>query len=637
MAQIPSASLVGLVSMAPTGQGFLLPVFFSPQYSNSYLVQALGSSTEIRGFNDLVSEEQVIPIQWDGIVSVGDEPLWAFQVTPDAYVVEKASKFRQALEDVLKKRKIHLEPFVRWEVERLFGRSDQRQAAVKNLHRTLATWNKDWADYWLANLLILPTIRQQLEQVALRRSDAEMAGAIKSLQVECTTQGVFLDVDSVLVSWIQRNNEKFRDAMEMASEEWRGTGIGTQFYVSVAKATPKPREVRIPLGRRGIDQIAPARFVPSPLFSHGRIIFDRSWSSYERTLGMSLVDDIANKLSTSGVEVELERLRLKQPSSPIFSYSAKASDSSPSRYGRGSPKASAPPAVRIVCGSDYKFLFGLLRKSPKTLALRPADINILLFRSRDEAEEVLTKLEGLVSYAKVIADIWIAEPRSPDKQLELSFLEAGTPKRPKYLGYIQPPRKRFSFQRSLPNLYSGRYFLVVADAQTIPEAEFIARLMAAAKVSPQPGPIDVVICIVGEVRETSRIVKLSLPGVHVVYVSAPPFHLLQRAFAVFSTLGAFASGMFASVRAPIVLLRSDRKRDSTIAFAASSVKASIADIHPSSPLERESRISVRRALTDATHEVQYSATARHRSSSSRARLRAVEYYEDLARERQNSR
>jgi hypothetical protein len=149
MTEVPFAKLIGVISLAPTSQGFMLPVFFAPQHSNSLLVQVITNSTLIKGFRELVSEEKVIEIHSTETLGIGDEAMWAFQIRFHDYVVAKAYKFRAELLKALSNRHIELEPYVRWEVERIFGDEHDRKTALANLYNTLDKWNPTWAKYWL--------------------------------------------------------------------------------------------------------------------------------------------------------------------------------------------------------------------------------------------------------------------------------------------------------------------------------------------------------------------------------------------------------------------------------------------------------------------------------------------------------
>lgn len=635
MGSIPYAKLAGLVSLAPTGQGFMLPVFSSPKHSNSYLVQVLRGTNEIKAFSALVSIESVIPTSEDQPISPGDEPIWAFQINAEKHVIARAGKFRIELMRALAERKVSLDPFVKWEVERLFGQEDDRRAAVLNLHRTMTKWNPKWADYWLTNQLILPTIRQEIERITHSQSENEIARSIRTLQIDCSAQGVTLHADAVLVNWLATNRAAFKAAMTIAENEWRDTKIGPNIFIHVSKDETWA-DSKTPIRAILSSSMTPnKRQTVSLNFSQGRIIFDHSWSAYERDLGVSLIEDIATKLSADGFDASIERTKTITPPKVIPSYFVKAKGASPSRRSKQTRATAGVllPPLKIICSGDYRFLLGILGGKPKSLALRNSETNILVFRTRDEAEEVLTKLEAASSQARKVAQVWIAEPSSSSNQMELPFFKAADYREPKHLGYIRPVSRKFSFSARLPELSDRGYFLIVADDQTEREAELVAKLMIAAKVSPQAGPLDVVVCLIGTSHRSRRVDRLSIPGVHIVYSEFVGAQLLKNAAMIFSTLSSFSAGMFAGQHSPIVFIRSEGRRNNSTFLAAKALGATIADIHPSTPLEKENRNNIRRAMSDASHQVTFFNVARLRSSASCGRAKAIEYYQQLTNDR----
>lgn len=631
MAAVPSAKLAGLVSLAPTGQGFMLPVFFSPKHSNSYLVQVLKNINEIKAFSDLVSIESVIPTSEDQTISPGDEPIWAFQISTGKHVVARTGKFRFELMRALGEQKISLDPFVKWEVERLFGREDDRRGAVSNLYRTMTKWNPKWADYWLTNQLILPTIRQEIDRITRGQTAEEIARSIRTLQIECSSQGVTLYADALLVNWLATNRVAFKTAMTIAENEWRDTKIGPNIFINLSKDETRADSTKsmklIPSSPMTINK----QQTVSLNFYQGRIIFDSSWSAYERELGIALIEDIAKKLSADGFDASIERTKTVTPPKVIPSYFLKAKGVPPPRKSKQTRAVASVllPSLKIICSGDYRFLLSIFGGKPKSLALRNSETNILVFRTRDEAEEILTKLEAAAPQARKIAQVWIAEPSSSTNQMELPFFKAADYREPKYLGYIRPVSKRFSFSARLPELSDRGYFLIIADDQTEREAELVAKLMIAAKVSPQSGPLDVVICLTGTSHRSRRVDRFSLPGVHIVYSEFVGTQLLKNAAMIFSTLSSFSAGMFSGLHSPIIFIRSGGRRNNSIFLAANALRATIADINPSTPLERENRSNVRRAMSEASHQVALSNVAHLRSSASRGRAKAIEYYEQL--------
>ena len=114
-------------------------------------------------------------------------------------------------------------------------------------------------------------------------------------------------------------------------------------------------------------------------------------------------------------------------------------------------------------------------------------------------------------------------------------------------------------------------------------------------------------------------------------METPPVQLLQKARVVFSLLGSFSSGMFGSVRAPIVFVEQERRKSDATRFAAHLLGATMAEIYPSNPLEKQNRANIRRALTDASRKMEF-AEARRRYTSCRGRTRAMELYDRLMRD-----
>lgn len=627
MPTVPIAQLSGVIPVAPTTQGFVLPVFLAPQYSNAYLVQVLGSTREVESFSDLVSEEPIVRTSVEETSSPGGEAIWAFQISQGSFVISGASQFRAELFDQLERRNITLSPYVQWEVERLFGANDKRRAAVRKLHAEMTKWNSDWADYWLSNLFVLPTIRQEVERVALPSSNEEITASIKSLRVECTRKGVSLQANETFLDWIAANKPIFRAAMETAANEWRGTSVGTSW--SLANSTKTQDSPILKRSSLRKSHLPEKRLTP-PSFKSAQILFDKSWSSYERTLGMNLVDAIARKLLARSFESSIEKIVTKSPPRTIAAYAARNTSLSKLKEPRiaTKPGRSEPP-LTIICGGDYRFVLGMFRRTPKSVQLRASDTNILLFRSREEAEETFIKLENLTSQTQRISQVWIAEPDTPNKQLELRYFSTAAFRDPRSIGYLSPPRTASSMAKYLPELRTKDFFLVLADNHTVSEANIIARSLMTTKPDPGGNIVEVVICFVGGLHGNKSGKSPLVPGVHTAVVDIPPTQLLQRARAIFSALGPSSAGMFASTRAPLVFVATDGRHTGSTSYAASMMGAVATEIYPAFPLEKQNHTNIRRALRRASEELRHERVARRRQVACRGLYRAVELLEDF--------
>lgn len=625
MPAIPEAHLLGVVTVAPTAQGFVLPVFLAPQHSNAYLVQVLASTREVEGFSDLVDDEAVVKLDLEESSNVGGEAIWAFQISQGHFVISKASNFRAKLFDELKRSKASLNPYVQWEVERLFGPNEKRRAAVRKLHAEMMRWNTKWADYWLSTLFILPTIRQEIERIALPNTNDGIEKDIKSLRIECSSKGVLLRPGPTFLQWVSANTAIFRTAMQAAVNEWRGTPIGTRWTLS---SSEKLEESPAPKGLVKQPQSDVEKRVTPPIFGSAQILFDKSWSSYERALGTNLIDEIARRMLPGNFETFVERIVTKSPPRAIAAYAAR---NSPPKSKRASSIAQARhigPKLTILCGGDYRFLLGIFRRTPRSVQLRSSDTNILLFRTKEEAEETLTKLESLTSQTHKVSQVWITEPQLSREQLELRYFSAPALRDPKSIGYLSPPRTLFSMAKYLPELRSKDFFLVVANSETLSEANIIARSLVTAKPDPGGNGVDVVVCLVGGMHGRQSGTNSSLPGIHTIVVDMPPAQLLQKARAIFSALGPPSAGLFASTRAPLVFVITNGRRAGATSFAASMMGAVTTEIYPASPLEKQNHTNVQRALRRATEELRHARVTRRRQVACQGLYHAVKLLQD---------
>lgn len=621
---VACADLVGYVDLASTVQGFVLPVFTAPTVSNSYQVQVLGRQGELAAFSALPNEEKIFPISSDETVALGEEPIWMFQIAPGIVVAERSSKFRSTLLSRLRDEGLLLTSYVKWEVERLFGQTRQRQAAVLELQYLLRTWNAKWARYWLENLLILPTIRERLEAILGPKSEqtSDIFDALNALQISCNASGVRLAPNTSLGQWISNNRNEVQRALRNASAEWQGTGIGAR--CSLGPGNPAPdlphRSRKQPF--RHTESSTDARDAEYPLFRDGQIIFDKTWPPHQRAVVVGLLEEISKNFGQGNekrLSINLDRIG----PALVVTYATSKLGLKPTRKNpiRMARKASGP-RLRLICGSSIEFLRDMF---PQRRAAK-FETNILFFRNREEADEILVRFKDTRFLLDTISQIWIAEPKVANKQLEFNTNKTELNRKVRFLGYVQPASKRSSLPERLLGFVEEGYYLLLTDDPNRVDAAIIARFLAEAKITNRPGPVNVVVCVVDNRRGSSQRLERASSRIVVLHVVSPPMQLIQRARAIFCHLASFSAGIFRSVQRPIVFVRGTRRRDSGIDLAAAILNAAVVDV---STKDLESnRPGIRAALSSATHQSEF-GEAKRRYSACRGGARAIQLYGEL--------
>lgn len=262
MALQEDGKLVGLISLAPTDQGFVLPVFSRAPASNSYFVQILGGSRRIQGFKALSGDERIIPVTREEHVRANEESIWALQITPKLFVVERASRFRSELHRQLSTHHVQLGSYVNWEVERLFGSLSDRQLAVRTLYYALHSWNPSWADYWLSELFVLPTLRQEVLNALRNMGRADLIVALPTVSIQSDRKGVTIRANHALLTWLSANEASLKDTMRVVAREWDGTTVGNEVFIG---AVTQPAKVDAKLVEKEAGRASVYRSQATPL------------------------------------------------------------------------------------------------------------------------------------------------------------------------------------------------------------------------------------------------------------------------------------------------------------------------------------------------------------------------------------
>lgn len=621
MNTVSVADLAGYLDVASGNQGFVLPIFAAPSVSNAYQVQVRGRKWEVKAFKDLASDEKITHINAKETISIGSEMMWIFQIAPGILVIERASKFRSALRKSLLQERLKLAPYARWEVERLFGSIDDRRTSILALQDSMKSWNAKLARYWIHNLFILPTIREKLENALIDRAqDGSLAEAIDTLQISCNASGVKLRSNETLAKLMLENKEVIQVALKEAADEWEGTGIGS----------------RCSMGRVAYADAVPAQFIPREIiqshahegtkgdkvvsFRDGQITFDRTWAPHERALIVGILEEIAQRFGNAVERTIVTGRTRNAPGTSITYFTQKMRTPTSSRTADIlMARKPAHHRLKIICATDP----AIVRESlPKRAASR-FETNVLLFRNREEAEQVLVEFEDARALLETFSQIWIAEPKGSPKQLGIGSLRRSLTRKIMFLGYLALPR--IASGRRFRDIPTDRFFLVVTEDPSRVDAAVITNFLSVAKLSAEPGPIDIVVCVVNGKKKRHSLKRISR-SIRLLYVDLPPADLIQRARAIFCHLSSFSAGIFGSTRQPLVFVRRAGDHDTALTFAASVLDATIVDV--SVPALEANRPAIRAALSTAARRGDFGDLKR-RYTASRGRIRAAELYGQL--------
>ena len=527
---VHSAELSGVVKLTPSEQSFVLPVF-TARPDNSYFVQVLQGAHELIGFRRLDGDAQVKSVEVACTVMLGEEPIWAFQIDKETTVVERAADFREALELKLSACSISLKPYARWEVERLFGTAVARRAAIQEVHTLLTSKDRRWADYWLTNHLMLPSIREELLRPGISKlTPDQVRELLVGLALSATRDGILLRASQPLLKWLYENQETVQRAVSKAATDWAQLSVNSKLLIYPSPSTgelgnaagakqPSRRKRSVVDVERHFDVERIDSAVRSSTVQFC-LHFPSSWDARDRRLmnelGLTLANTVAKHERLPGGSLE---------------------------------------SMHFLCGLQANTTEALIEAYKSTATAGRRRTFIAVYRDIEEAQKSIRDLEG----DRVNIDhVWIAEPRPPRNAARrmLDFGVFTSP--PKFLGYLRSSHGVVSAARD-----KGReaYRLIIADAGGLPQAVEAIGLASRASVKGLSEEVETVLCALGPengLSSESKIAMRSL-GVRIVETFNLTDELVRGAELIICFLPAFQLGIVTASKAPLVLADSLRR------------------------------------------------------------------------------
>lgn len=588
---IQVATLAGAISLTPDTRGLLLPVFVSPRFSNAYLIQRFSTPSQVDGFVELTSVEVIHLLDAKDVVSIGEEPLWIFRVSDGLMVIERTSNLLAELTAELERNGITLGMFENWEVQRLFGSLEARQEAVDQVVKGLSEFQSAWANYWLDNLLVLPSIRQELASVFPQDDSKEdLVESLATLSVECSGKEVKIRANSKLSGWLRGNPTVFATAMKKAADAWRKTKVGTEYQL-LSSMHDVPQKLAV------IRSAKPAVIRPTRLPISMRVVQGKGWLDYDRRLAMSLAEAV---VESSGADYEIRR-----------------------QYSRVGPMTGWPnqaPFYELITTNSkskkprarkdawvFNLLGGLTSRSVRKVTRGHSgskrEINIAFFRTKAEAEEVLVNELNI----DAIDQVWIGAPEIRGDQ-SLRYLGKSVDGKIRYLGYLSPPLSAPQYPlRSSKS--RDTYTLVISDGSALPRAMQVVQTLRAMDLhSISAGRIILCLVAVQRTRQYGLSSRMNEQPrgrddlFEYMRVDTPPAGLVRGARHVVSLLPPFWLGALGEARGSLVLANVDRQGRPIEPHQAEELSASFLEIDASKG-SRTLRKDLDRAISIASKEV----------------------------------